>query len=68
MPLPYLVVLGLEAVLARAFGAMLFGEHPNIGRLLGLGLLIVGIVIETGSASAATTVGPGRRGAQTRPT
>ena len=39
----YLVVLGLEAVLALAFGAMLFGEHPNIGRLFGLGLLVVGM-------------------------
>jgi multidrug transporter EmrE-like cation transporter len=50
----YLVVLGLEAVLAFAFGAMLFGEHANLGRLLGLALLIIGMVlIEGGAASAA---------------
>ena len=51
----YLVVLGLEAVLALAFGAMLFGEHANTGRLFGLALLIVGMfLIEGGSAEAAT--------------
>lgn len=50
----YLVVLGLEAVLAFAFGAMLFGEHPNTGRILGLALLVAGmILIEGGAASAA---------------
>ena len=64
----YLVVLGLEAVLALAFGAMLFGEHPNIGRLLGVGLLVVGMVlIETGSASASSAEPPGRTGAHARP-
>ncbi len=35
----YLIVLGLEAVLAFIFGATLFGEHPNLGRILGLALL-----------------------------
>ncbi len=50
----YLVVLGLEAVLAFAFGAMLFGEDANMGRLVGLALLIVGmILIEGGAVSAA---------------
>lgn len=64
----YLVVLGLEAVLALAFGAMLFGEHPNVGRLLGLALLIAGMVlIETGSASASSAELPDRSGAHARP-
>ncbi len=51
----YLVVLGLEAVLAFAFGAMLFGEHADMSRVLGLALLIVGmILIEGGAVSAAS--------------
>lgn len=51
----YLVVLGLEAVLAFAFGAMLFGENANLGRMLGLGLLIAGmILIEVGAASESS--------------
>jgi len=52
----YLVVLGLEAVLAFAFGAMLFGEHANGARVLGLALLIVGmILIEGGAAVSASS-------------
>lgn len=55
----YLVVLGLEAVLAFAFGAMLFGEHANMGRFLGLALLILGmILIEGGTASATAEPEP----------
>jgi small multidrug resistance pump/quaternary ammonium compound-resistance protein SugE len=55
----YLVVLGLEAVLAFAFGAMLFGEHANLGRLVGLALLIAGMVlIEGGTASASAVPEP----------
>ncbi len=51
----YLVVLGLEAVLAFAFGAMLFGEQAGMSRILGVALLVVGmILIEGGTASAAT--------------
>ena len=50
----YLVVLGLEAVLAFAFGAMLFGEQAGMTRILGVGLLVVGmIMIEVGTVSAA---------------
>ena len=49
----YLVVLGLEAVLAFAFGTMLFGEDANPGRLLGLGLLIVGMILIEGGAATA---------------
>jgi multidrug transporter EmrE-like cation transporter len=64
----YLVVLGLEAVLALAFGAMLFGEHPNVGRLFGLALLIVGmILIETGSADASSDQPPAGAGAHAQP-
>jgi multidrug transporter EmrE-like cation transporter len=44
----YLVVLGLEAVLAFAFGAMLFGEQPNVGRVLGLALLVAGMILIEG--------------------
>jgi multidrug transporter EmrE-like cation transporter len=51
----YLVVLGLEAVLAFAFGTMLFGEQPNLARLVGLGLLIVGMVLIEGGAVTAVT-------------
>ncbi len=49
----YLVVLGLEAVLAFAFGTMLFGEDADPGRLLGLGLLIVGMILIEGGAATA---------------
>lgn len=51
----YLVVLGLEAVLAFAFGAMLFGEQPNLPRVLGLALLILGMVLIEGGAVTAIT-------------
>jgi multidrug transporter EmrE-like cation transporter len=55
----YLVVLGLEAVLAFGFGAMLFGEQANLGRLLGLFLLIAGmILVEGGTATASTDPEP----------
>jgi multidrug transporter EmrE-like cation transporter len=64
----YLVVLGLEAVLALAFGAMLFGEHPNVARLFGLALLIVGmIMIEGGSAEASSDQAPAGAGVHARP-
>lgn len=53
----YLVVLGMEAVLALAFGAILFGEHATPPRLVGLGLLIAGmILIEATSAPDAATL------------
>jgi len=64
----YLVVLGLEAVLALAFGAMLFGEHANTGRLFGLGLLIVGmILIEGGSTEVTSDQPPAGAGAHAQP-
>ena len=46
----YLIVLGLESVLAFAFGAALFGEHPNVGRVLGLALLVSGMILLEGCA------------------
>jgi multidrug transporter EmrE-like cation transporter len=50
----YLVVLGLEAILALIFGAILFGENASPPRLVGLGLLIAGmILIEATSAPEA---------------
>ncbi len=64
----YLVVLGLEAVLAFAFGAMLFGEHANLGRFVGLGLLVAGmILIEVGAASASTETEGATPAAASRP-
>jgi len=47
----YLIVLGLEAVLALAFGALLFGENASAPRLLGLALLIVGMILIEVTAS-----------------
>jgi multidrug transporter EmrE-like cation transporter len=51
----YLVVLGLEAVLAFAFGAMLFGEQANGARVLGLALLVVGMILIEGGAVSASS-------------
>jgi multidrug transporter EmrE-like cation transporter len=47
----YLVVVGLEAIMAFAFGAMLFGEQPNAGRLVGLVLLVIGMILIEGGAT-----------------
>jgi multidrug transporter EmrE-like cation transporter len=47
----YLVVLGLEAVLALAFGTLLFGENASAPRMLGLALLIVGMILIEVTAS-----------------
>ena len=47
----YLIVLGLEAVLALAFGAFLFGENASPPRLFGLALLIVGMILIEVTAS-----------------
>lgn len=64
----YLVVLGLEAVMAFALGAMLFGEHPDVGRLIGLALLIIGmILIEGGAAEALADTKPTVPAAVTSP-
>jgi small multidrug resistance pump/quaternary ammonium compound-resistance protein SugE len=53
----YLVVLGLEAILALALGALVFGENASAPRLFGLVLLIAGmILIEATSAPEPTAV------------
>lgn len=39
----YLIVLGLEAILAFAFGVYLFGESSSLGRVAGVTLVAVGI-------------------------
>jgi multidrug transporter EmrE-like cation transporter len=50
----YLFVLGLETVLAFAFGMLIFGERAGAGRILGLVLLLVGMVlIEHGGADGS---------------
>lgn len=41
----YVVVLGLEAVLASALGAWLFAEALTAPRLLAIALIVTGIVI-----------------------
>ncbi len=48
----YLIVLGLEAVLAFLFGAALFGEQANLGRVVGLALLVSGMILLEGCASS----------------
>lgn len=48
----YLVVLGLETMLALAFGVLIFGERATTGRLIGIFLLMAGmILIERGGAN-----------------
>jgi multidrug transporter EmrE-like cation transporter len=39
----YILVLGLEAVLALLFGVWLFKEHYSFLKLLGIGLIVTGI-------------------------
>lgn len=55
----YLVVLGLEALLAFAFGALLFGEQANVPRLAGLALLITGMILIEMSTSGPEPVATG---------
>ena len=45
MSIAYAIVLGLEAVLALALGALLLGERVNLGQLLGTVLVVAGIVV-----------------------
>ncbi len=62
----YLFVLGLETVLAFAFGMMIFGERANVGRILGLFLLIAGmILIERGGATESAEHSPHRTAIET---
>jgi multidrug transporter EmrE-like cation transporter len=72
----YLVVLGLEAVLAFAFGAMLFGEGASAARFLGLALLVAGMILIEGGvgsqepapadAGARVVIGTGETGTRGR--
>jgi small multidrug resistance pump len=48
----YLFVLGLETVLAFAFGMFIFGERASAGRILGLVLLVAGMVLIERGATA----------------
>ena len=41
----YVFVLGLEAVLAFAFGALFFGETVSLAKLLGVALIIGGFAL-----------------------
>ena len=41
----YVFVLGLESVLAFAFGVMFFGEAATMTRLIAVGLITLGIVL-----------------------
>ncbi|HEY9609684.1 DMT family transporter [Allocoleopsis sp.] len=40
----YILVLGLEAVLALLFGIFIFKEHYSLLKLLGVSLIVVGII------------------------
>jgi multidrug transporter EmrE-like cation transporter len=50
----YVFVLGLEAVLAFAFGALFFGESVSIAKLLGVALIIGGFALLHVGASPGT--------------
>ncbi len=64
----YLVVLGLEAILALALGTIVFGEHATAPRLFGLVLLIAGmILIEATSAPEPAAGAAAERVPSTRP-
>jgi multidrug transporter EmrE-like cation transporter len=41
----YIVVLGLEALLAIAYGSLLFGEQISLRAAAGIALVMIGIVI-----------------------
>lgn len=40
----YILVLGLEAVLALLFGVFIFKEHYSLLKLLGVSLIVAGII------------------------
>jgi multidrug transporter EmrE-like cation transporter len=48
----YVFVLGLEAVLAFAFGALFFEENVSLPKLLGVALIIGGFALLNAGASA----------------
>src|SRR3954467_11971864 len=41
----YVIVLGLEAMLAVALGTVLFGEHIGVRSLVGITLVVLGIIV-----------------------
>jgi small multidrug resistance pump/quaternary ammonium compound-resistance protein SugE len=45
MGVSYLLVLGLEAVLAFVFGLLFFGEERSPCKLLGVAVVVAGIVL-----------------------
>ncbi|HLK60389.1 MAG TPA: SMR family transporter [Chthonomonadaceae bacterium] len=45
MGVAYILVLGLEAVLAFTVGAVFFREDRSLWKLLGVGLVVVGILL-----------------------
>ncbi|HEY9597596.1 MAG TPA: SMR family transporter [Cyanophyceae cyanobacterium] len=47
----YILVLGLEAVLALLFGVILFKEHYSLFKLLGISLIVAGIAFLRSSNS-----------------
>ena len=59
---------GLEAILALALGAIVFGEHATAPRILGLVLLIAGmILIEATSAPEQAAIPATERAPSTNP-
>jgi small multidrug resistance pump len=44
MGITYVLVVGLEAVLAVVFGAVLFQEHYSLLKLAGVGLISLGVI------------------------
>jgi multidrug transporter EmrE-like cation transporter len=45
MSITYIVVLGLEAISALFLGRLLLGEGISLSKLLGVGLVLLGIVL-----------------------
>ena len=54
----YLFVLGLETLLAFAFGLFIFGERASVGRVLGLVLLLAGMILIERGASEGSSAEP----------
>jgi multidrug transporter EmrE-like cation transporter len=47
----YIAILGLEAVATLIFSVWLFREQQSVAKLIGLGLIIVGVVLLRGNES-----------------
>jgi multidrug transporter EmrE-like cation transporter len=54
MGVAYVFILGLEAVLAFAIGALLFREHVSAAKLLGVALIIGGFALLHASTAVGT--------------